>query len=334
MDDQNGDLDRPATRGVIVLAGPTASGKSALALSLAETLGSRGVAAVLINADSMQVYRELRTLTARPTPADEARVPHRLYGVMSAAEACSAERWRRLALDAIKAATDAGQTPILVGGTGLYIRALLDGMAPVPEVPEAVRTAARAKFDELGGPAFHAALAARDPAGSAAIATGDRQRLLRAWEVLEATGKPLRDWQNAGQEGLARPALKILLEVDREALYRRCDARFDAMIAAGALDEVRALIPAGIDPTLPAMKALGVPALMTHLAGDMDLEQAGQAAKQATRNYAKRQLTWFRHQYQPDARISAGPDALEACFEAVEGFLLTQAGTGSRSRPL
>ena len=334
MNDRNGSGNRPATRGVIVLAGPTASGKSSLALSVAETLGTRGVAAVLINADSMQVYRELRTLTARPSAADEARVPHRLYGVMPAADACSAERWRHLALGEISAAISTGKLPILVGGTGLYIRALLDGLAPVPEIPDTVRTAAKAAFDRLGGDAFHRALTERDPTGAARIKPGDRQRLLRAWEVLEATGRPLSDWQQAEQGGLDLPALKILIEADREVLYARCDARFDAMIEAGALDEVRVLAEAGLDAELPAMKALGVPALLAHLAGEMDLEEAGRAAKQATRNYAKRQVTWFRHQYQPDLRISTAPGAVDACVEAIERFLLTQAGAGTRTGPL
>ena len=319
---------------MIVLAGATASGKSALALSIAETLETRGVAAVLINADSMQVYRELRALTARPGASDEARMPHRLYGIMPAAETCSAERWRHLALNEIDAATGAGKLPILVGGTGLYIRALLDGLAPVPEIPEAVRAAARAEFEALGSADFHRALASRDPAGAARIKVGDRQRLLRAWEVLEATGRPLAEWQQADQGGLALPTLKILLEADRQALYERCDARFDAMIEAGALEEVRALSEAGLDAELPAMKALGVPALFAHLAGEIDLEEAARRAKQATRNYAKRQLTWFRHQYQPDLRVSAGADAVGACVEAVERFLLTEAGAGSRTGSL
>ncbi len=319
---------------MIVLAGPTASGKSALALSVAEALAQKGVAAILINADSMQVYRELRMLTARPSDAEEARAPHRLYGTMPAAEACSAARWRDSAEDEINAALDAGHVPILVGGTGLYIRALIDGLAPVPEIPEDVRATARSKLETEGLEQFHRALSERDPCGAARLAPGDRQRLLRAWEVIEATGRPLSAWQSDGQPGLSTPIFKILLETDRDALYARCDARFDAMIAAGALDEVRGLAAAGLDPALPAMKALGVPALLTHLAGEIDLDEATARAKQATRNYAKRQLTWFRHQYDPHFRVAAGPDAVGACVRAVEGFLLTQAGAGSRSRPL
>lgn len=318
---------------MIVLAGATASGKSTAALLLAETLAAGGVEAVLINADSMQVYRELRVLTARPTAADEARVLHRLYGVLSAGESCSAERWRQLAVAEIDAARDAGQVPILVGGTGLYIRALLNGLARVPEIPDSVRAAARAELDALGPEAFHRALAARDPS-SARLAPRDRQRMLRAWEVLEATGRTLADWQSQGQPGLDAPALKILLELDREALYARCDARFDAMMAEGAMEEVRALAAAGLDPALPAMKALGVPALMAYLAGEVERDEAAERAKQATRNYAKRQQTWFRHQYDPDLRVVAGPGAVDACVRAVEGFLLTPAGAGSRSRPL
>lgn len=281
---------------VLVIAGPTASGKSRLAFDLAAT--HRGT---VINADSMQVYRELRILTARPGEADTARVPHRLYGILSAAEPCSAARWRTLALAAIEEARRDGRLPILVGGTGLYLKALFEGLAEIPPVPQEVRDAARARHRELGSEVFHAELARRDPESAARLSAGDTQRLVRAWEVVEATGRTLPDWQRAGDAGTdAHVYRTILVMPPREALYAACDARFDAMVAGGALDEVRALLALGLDPALPAMKSLGVRELARHLAGEWTLEQAADKARQATRNYAKRQTTWFRHQLAPD----------------------------------
>ena len=311
-----------------MLAGPTASGKSALAMAGAEALKSSGVAAVLINADSMQVYRELRVLTARPDARDEARFPHRLYGVMSAAERCTAAHWRGLALREIDAVWAGGGVPIVVGGTGLYIRALLDGLAPMPDIPAAVRATAAERYDALGATAFHAALAKRDAPAAARLAVGDRQRLLRAWEVVEATGRPLSSWQDdAPAPGLGGSILRILLEVDRDVLYRRCDTRFDAMLEAGALDEVAGLFAAGLDPELPAMKALGVAALGAHLRDEIDRDAAAERVRRETRNFAKRQMTWFRHQYEADVTVS-GADAT-AAIEAVTRFLLTACEPGT-----
>ncbi|MCG8689639.1 MAG: tRNA (adenosine(37)-N6)-dimethylallyltransferase MiaA [Minwuiales bacterium] len=307
---------------VILLAGPTASGKSALALAIAEEFGG-----IVVNADSMQVYRELRVLTARPTPEEEARVPHRLYGVLSAAEACSAGRWRDMALAAIAAAHRAGQVPIVVGGTGLYFRVLTEGLAPVPPVPEAVRAAARAAFARLGEDRFRAALAARDPVMAARLKPGDRQRLIRAYEVIEATGTSLADWQSLPPEGpgLAGPAFTLVMEPERQILYARCDARLDRMIAEGALDEVRGLMDLGLDPDLPAMKALGVPDLGRHLAGEIDLETAVSRAKTQTRRYAKRQGTWFRNQIRDGFVVSAQDleSLKKEIFPKICEFLLT-----------
>ena len=311
------------TGGVVVVAGPTASGKSALALALAEALDG-----VVVNADSMQVYRELRILTNRPGPDAAARPPHRLYGMVPAAEPCSAERWRRMALTEIAAARAVGRLPVLAGGTGLYIRALLHGLAPIPELPAALRRAARARHAALGGAAFHAALAARDPEMAARLSPGDGQRLIRAWEVIEATGESLAAWQRRPSAGAALevPHLTFVLAPPRATLYAACDARLVAMVEAGALDEVRALDALGLDPGLPAMKALGVSALRRHIEGAATLGEGIAAAQQATRNYAKRQLTWFRHQT-AGAVVFESPysDALAArAIEETRRFLLTE----------
>jgi tRNA dimethylallyltransferase len=273
----------------ILIAGPTASGKSALALRIAERLGG-----VIINADSMQVYRDLRIITARPTPEDEARVPHRLYGHVDAAENYSVGRWCQDARAALAEAERAGRLPILVGGTGLYFKALTQGLSAVPPI----RAAVRARCDAEGAVSLHSELSRRDPAMAAKLKPGDRMRIARALEVLEATGRSLADWHRDGMPAILDPdaALKIFLVPERAELHRRIDARFDAMLAAGALDEVRALVARNLDPMLPAMKAHGVPWLRRHLAGEIGLAEAAVGGKLDTRRYTKRQLTWFRHQ--------------------------------------
>ncbi len=285
-------------RPVIVVAGPTASGKSALALDLAQALGG-----TVINADSMQVYRELRILTARPSPAEEAAAPHRLYGVVPAAEACSAARWRDLALAEIAEADRAGRLPILAGGTGLYLRALSHGLSAIPEIPDAVRVETRRRFAALGNAAFHAELAARDPVMGARVRPGDTQRLMRAAEVLAATGRSLAEWQRepgAGANAHRLAIFTIAVLPPRAELRGRIEARFASMLAAGAIEEVRALAALGLSPDLPVLKAHGVPELMRHLAGEVSLEAARRSATLATRQYAKRQFTWLRHQIQKD----------------------------------
>jgi tRNA dimethylallyltransferase len=285
---------------VLVVAGPTCSGKSALALELAEAFGG-----TVINADSMQIYRELRILTARPSAADEARAPHRLYGAMSAAEVCSAARWRDLALAAIVEARSEGRLPILCGGTGLYLKALLEGLSPLPDVPADVRKAVRERYAGAETAAIHAALAAVDPPAAARLRATDRQRLLRALEVVEATGVSILDWQRHPPSG-PPPSLAfttILLLPPREAVYDACDARLRRMVADGALDEVGALRELGLDPALPVMKALGVAELIACLDGRTDPEGAIAAAQQATRNYVKRQYTWFSRQIIADMII-------------------------------
>lgn len=277
----------------VVVAGPTASGKSGLALALAEAFDG-----TVINADALQVYRELAILTARPGPAELARAPHRLYGILSAEERCSAGRWRDLALQVMADASAGGRLPILVGGTGLYLKALEQGIAPVPPVPAAVRDEAARRWLALGPAAFRDELLARDPA-SARLHPNDRQRHLRAWEVLRATGRPLSEWQSgATAEAAALPYrfCHLSLLPERSRLNASIDARFARMVERGALEEVAALLARDLDPALPAMKAVGLPELARYLRGEADLASAVAAGQAATRRYAKRQVTWLRNQ--------------------------------------
>ena len=277
----------------ILVAGPTASGKSALALALAERLDG-----VIVNADSMQVYRDLHIITARPSAADEQRAPHRLYGHVDAAVNYSVGGWCQDAGAALAEASREGRVPILVGGTGLYFKALTQGLSEVPPTPPEVRAMVRARLDAAGAAVLHAELARRDPAVAARLRPGDSMRIARALEVLEATGRSLAGWHRDGMPAILDPghAVKVFLDADRAELYRRIDARFDAMLAAGALEEVRALAARNLDPLLPAMKAHGVPWLRRHLAGEITLAEAAEHGKQDTRRYTKRQRTWFRNQ--------------------------------------
>jgi tRNA dimethylallyltransferase len=277
----------------VLIAGPTASGKSALALSLAERTGG-----IIINADSMQVYRDLRIITARPTPDEEARVPHWLYGHVDACVNCSAGMWVGDAAKALEEARAQNRLPIFAGGSGLYFKALTRGLSAVPPIPSEVRDAVRAGLERDGPEALHAVLAQRDPVTAERLKPRDRARIARALEVVEATGRSLTDWHRDGLPPLLPPGRvrAVFLAPDREALYARIDARFGTMLAAGALEEVAALTERRLDPLLPAMKAHGVPALMRHLRGEMSLEQAAEIGRADTRHYAKRQFTWFRHQ--------------------------------------
>jgi tRNA dimethylallyltransferase len=295
----------------ILIAGPTASGKSALALGLAGRLGG-----VVVNADSMQVYRDLRIITARPSPEDEAKVPHRLYGLVDAAENYSVGRWCTDVRGVLAEVRANGRLPILVGGTGLYFKALTQGLSAVPPTPLDVRSAVRARLETLGAAALHAELARRDPSMAVRLRPGDSMRIARALEVLEATGRSLADWHRDGLQPALDPAraVKVFLAPDRAELHRRIGARFDAMLAAGALEEVRALDARGLDPLLPAMKAHGVPWLRRHLTGAITLEEAAEGAKLDTRRYTKRQATWFRHQMSDWLWLS--PDAAEAAVLA------------------
>jgi tRNA dimethylallyltransferase len=277
-----------------LIAGPTASGKSALALDIARR--ERGT---IINADAMQVYAGLPVLTAQPEPQDKKEIPHELYEVFDPAERSSAGKWRTLAEDVIRRAVESGRTPILVGGTGLYFKALLEGMADIPDIPETVREESRRLYAELGSEAFRAELAKRDPESAERLKPNDKQRLIRAYEVAKHTGKPIGYWQSASssrtgaEQCVFRPRL---LMPPREELYAACDRRFLAMMERGAVDEVRDLLARKLDPDLPAMKILGVRELAAMLRGEMPRDDAVAKAQQATRNYAKRQMTWFRNQ--------------------------------------
>ncbi len=275
----------------ILIAGPTASGKSAAALALARQLGG-----VVINADSMQVYSGLRVLTARPSEQDEALVPHKLYGFVPPAEAYSVGRWLGDVADEIDAAHKGKQTPILVGGTGLYFKALLEGLAPVPDVPEQVRYYWRGQAERLSGAELYDMLAARDPAMADRLRPQDPQRIVRALEVIDATGRSLSEWQAAPVQSVLdlHDVRAVVVAPEREIIYARCEERFAAMLDGGALDEVAALMALELDSRLPAMRALGVAALMAHLRGEIGLEEAATRVKTETRRYAKRQLTWLR----------------------------------------
>jgi tRNA dimethylallyltransferase len=278
---------------IILIAGPTASGKSALALALAEKLGG-----VIVNADSMQVYRDLRIITARPSAADERRAPHRLYGHVDAGENFSVGRWCEEAAAALAVTQRTARAAVIVGGTGLYFNALTRGLAAVPPIPPEIRDEVRARLASDGVAALHTELKWRDPAAAARLMPGDRARITRALEVVLATGRSLLDWHEVNKPaGLdATRAAKVFLTPERDELLRRIGERFDAMMAAGALEEVRALAARNLDPDLPAMKAHGVPWLIRHLNGEIALDRAVEEAKRDTRQYTKRQATWFRNQ--------------------------------------
>ena len=307
---------------LIVIGGPTASGKSALALALAER--ARGV---VINADSMQLYGALSIITARPGAAETARAPHRLFGIAAADDPWSAGRWRARAAAEIGAARDRGLLPIVVGGTGLYLRALVDGLAAVPPADPAIRARLRALLAERGAPAMHARLAALDPDGARTVRASDPQRILRALEVVEATGVPLHAWHArqaaAPEEG--RAALQILLMPGRDSVYAACEARFDRMIADGAVEEARAVRAMRLDPALPVMKAVGLAPLLAHCGGEIGLDEAVAGAKRDTRRYARRQMTWFRNQSRPDRVIEAqySESILPEIFSFISDFRLT-----------
>ncbi|UTP40710.1 tRNA (adenosine(37)-N6)-dimethylallyltransferase MiaA [Phenylobacterium sp. LH3H17] len=284
-----------------LIAGPTASGKSALALRLARTIGAE-----IVNADALQLYADLRVLSARPSPEEEAQAPHHLFGIADAADGWSVGRWVRAATGVLDEIAARGRPAVVVGGTGLYFTALTDGLADIPTIPAAAREQAQAEFDTLGEDAFRARLGEADPAAAGRIALGDRQRLVRAWEVFAATGTALSDWQARTSPILAADAWNaVALEPPREALYARCDARLEAMIGQGALPEVAALAARDLSPDLPAMKAVGYRELAAHLRGETSLETAIDAAQRETRRYAKRQSTWLRGQMAGWPRIDS-----------------------------
>jgi len=308
-------LERKPGPRAILIAGPTASGKSDLAIRLAQ-----GLDGMVINCDSMQVYADLRLITARPIPAQERLVPHRLFGYVDAARSFSAGLWLNDVQMVFAEIAALGALPIFVGGTGLYFKALTQGLSPMPPVPSAVRAQIREMAAGRPSEALHEELAARDPKSAAQLRSSDRQRIVRALEVLEASGRSLAEWQGGRR---AAPLLDLadcvalFLEPGRDDLRARIDERFDAMLAQGALDEVRALARRCLDPALPAMRAHGVPWLAAHLRGEIRLEEAARAAKADTRRYAKRQFTWFRHQM-PGWMWRAPEQAEDAVIAAVE----------------
>ncbi|PZO52749.1 MAG: tRNA (adenosine(37)-N6)-dimethylallyltransferase MiaA [Alphaproteobacteria bacterium] len=294
----------------LLIMGPTASGKSALALAVAERTGGE-----IVNADSMQVYRDFRVLTARPPPEEEARAPHHLYGHVDASELYSTGRWLTDALAAIAAIRARNATPILVGGTGLYFKALTQGLADMPSADPETRAALRARIERDGTPALHAELLQRDPITAARLEPNDAPRILRALEILETTGESI-----SALQANTKPALQpgewrgIALTPDRAQLYAAINARFDSMLEARALDEVRAFAARNLDPTLPAMKAHGAPALSAHLRGEISLADATEIGKRDTRRYAKRQFTWIAGQMPDWPRVTE--TALAARVEA------------------
>ena len=288
---ETADNTRPA---LALIAGPTASGKSGMAVRYAQFLQARGQRAVIINADSAQVYADLAVLSARPSEAEMGGIEHRLFGTIDGAEACSAARWAKDARAEIASANASGALPILVGGTGLYLRTLLDGIAPVPDIDPAIREAVRA----LPVAEAHASLAAEDPEAAVRLNPGDTTRVARALEVIRSTGKPLAEWQARKEGGIAdtvslRP---LILLPPRDWLFERCDRRFAAMLDQGAEQEVAALLARGLDADLPVMRAIGVPEIAGLLRGELTREAALAAGQLATRQYAKRQYTWFRNQ--------------------------------------
>jgi tRNA dimethylallyltransferase len=284
----------------LIVAGPTASGKSALALAIAQRCGG-----IIVNADSMQVYRELRVVTARPSPEDEAAVPHMLYGIRPAAEAGNAAWWRSEALAAMRAAGALGKIPILTGGTGLYFAALAQGLADIPEPGSEARAEARRLLAELGPEALHAGLAKVDPATAARIKPNDSQRIARAWEVWRSTGMGLAAWQQRNLPPAPWRFFAIRLDPPREALRNAIATRFAAMLKQGVVEEVAGLLALDLDPALPAMRAHGVPEISAYLRGALTLEEAGRRTELVTGQYTKRQATWFRH------HDLAGPEASE-----------------------
>lgn len=300
------------TRALLIM-GPTASGKSALALALAERIGGE-----IVNADSMQVYRDFRVLTARPTRDEEARRPHHLYGHVDAAELYSTGRWLTDAVAAINEIAVGGRAPIIAGGTGLYFKALTQGLAEVPAIDPDVRQRLRARAESEGAHALHAELTQVDPQTAARLEPNDALRILRALEVWETTGESISTLQTNTKPALARDEwVGVKLMPERAQLYAGIDKRFDTMLANGALDEVRAFAARKLDPALPAMKAHGAPALRAHLRGELTLAEAAEIAKRDTRHYAKRQFTWMANQMQDwNAIVEVDQEARVAAVQA------------------
>lgn len=304
---------------ILALMGPTGSGKSALALSVAEYAKKRAIDITIINCDSSQVYRELRTLTARPSEADESRFEHRLYGFLSAAEPCSAGLWLAHAVRAIGECHASGKVPFLVGGTGLYLRCLTEGIADIPPIPESASQLVDNLWKEHGTNGLYAELMKRDPLIKNRIDGQNSRRVMRAFEVWEATGKSLVTWQENTPPGPYHTEQIALhsLQPNREWLYKKINARVLTMVKTGALEEVKALTKLQMDPTLPAMRALGVRAFSQHLGGDLSLEAAIERTQQETRRYAKRQYTWMRHQMADGIALDPSEQSIEEMTECI-----------------
>ncbi|MCH2547880.1 MAG: tRNA (adenosine(37)-N6)-dimethylallyltransferase MiaA [Alphaproteobacteria bacterium] len=282
---------------VILLAGPTASGKTALAIRLAQQHDG-----VIINADSMQVYADIPILCASPTPEERSQAPHRLYGYLDAAQPCSVGLWLEAVRIAIYETWQQGKTPIMVGGTGLYLRSFIEGISPIPEIPPAIRDAVRA----LPTSEAYAWLCEHDTPMAAKLNAGDSQRISRACEVMQHTGKSLLYWQSLPPQPIIPEAQPLLyrLQIERDLLYARCNQRLEMMLQQGALEELTTLLARKLPDSLPAMRAVGVPELTRHLRGEWTLPYATEKAQQATRNYAKRQLTWLRNQFPNAVQIA------------------------------
>lgn len=307
---------------VVVIGGPTASGKSATAMDVAEEFDG-----VIINADSMQIYSGLRIVTARPSEEDEARVPHRLYGVMDPSETCSAGYWEKRCIAEIEKVWAEGKLAVVTGGTGLYIKTLVEGISQLPPIPEDIRETIRQRAEVEGVAVLYEELLDKDPEMAGRLKPADRQRICRALEVLQATGKSLAVLQ---REIKPEPALRAgfathVIMPPRDILYQRCDSRFDVMLEEGAIEEVRAFASLNLDPSLPAMKALGVPELLALVRGECSLEEARALAQQQTRRFAKRQCTWFRNQIkQVEIHSAQYSESLrDEIYNKVRDFLLT-----------
>ena len=295
----------------IMIAGPTASGKSQLAVDLACQLDGE-----VINADSMQLYADLSILTARPSNADMQDIPHHVYGVLDGGHRASVAAWLKLAATAMSAIRARGKMPIIIGGTGMYLDAAVNGIAPIPDVPANTHEDCMALFDAIGGAAFREKLALHDPLVASRLADGDRQRLIRAMGVFNATGIVLSQFQKAEHKGalIGRP-VKIAMLPPRDVLYARIDARFDVMLEQGAMDEAKQLINRQLDPSLPLMKALGVTALKAVLDQKMTIDQAAYTAKRDSRHYAKRQMTWLRNNY--NTKITLNTKLSESLMQSI-----------------
>ncbi|MCL4672476.1 MAG: tRNA (adenosine(37)-N6)-dimethylallyltransferase MiaA [Sphingomonadaceae bacterium] len=311
--------DSPQGKPVALIAGPTASGKSALAVILAQRLEATGRRAVVLNADSAQVYADLAVLSARPSAEEMGGIQHRLFGTWDGAQACSAADWAAAAKREIAALHAEGAVPVLVGGTGLYLRTLLEGIAPVPEIDPAVRATVRALPVEQA----YSALQSEDPERAAHLAPADSQRIARALEVVRSTGRTLGQWQDRLEGGIKGQITlhPLILLPPREWLFERCDLRFELMLQQGAITEVEAILQRGLDPALPVMRAIGVPEIAAHLKGEISLDQALAAGQLATRQYAKRQYTWFRNQPPLDwPRTESQNDSWDAYFASLFQF--------------